>query len=98
MLQLRDLMALPDALVRESCRRSLKRLSVVLHIHAQAQWGARELSIVNAEGEQVLIPGFLWPAWRLAECGQTFDTLVNLYLSYEEVNLIGANMAGATRQ
>ncbi|KAL8274070.1 hypothetical protein Esti_001912 [Eimeria stiedai] len=81
---LRDLLALPDAAVRESCSRSLKRLSVILHIHARAHWGGREMSMKNAEGEPVLIPGFLWPAWRLAECEVPFESLVALYLSYEQ--------------
>ncbi|KAL8446776.1 hypothetical protein Emed_004778 [Eimeria media] len=81
---LRDLLALPDVAVKECCRRSLKRLSVILHIHAQAHWGSREVTMTNAEGEPVMIPGFLWPAWRLAECEVPFDSIVALYLSYEQ--------------
>lgn len=41
--------------------------------------------MMNAEGEPIQIPPFLWPAWRMVECGQSFDTLVGLYLSFEEV-------------
>ncbi|OEH74170.1 hypothetical protein cyc_04380 [Cyclospora cayetanensis] len=82
--QLRDLLALPDAPVRDSCSRSLKRLCVVLHLHAQSQWGDRDVGMLNAEGEIVHIPGFLWPAWRLAECGQSFPALIDLYLSFEQ--------------
>lgn len=81
-------MALPDAAVRQSCSRSLKRLGVVLHLHAHAHWADNEVTMLNAEGESVLIPGFLWPAWRLAECGQTFDALVNMYLSFEQVSTL----------
>ncbi|XP_026190928.1 uncharacterized protein LOC34620921 [Cyclospora cayetanensis] len=81
---LRDLLALPDAPVRDSCSRSLKRLCVVLHLHAQSQWGDRDVGMLNAEGEIVHIPGFLWPAWRLAECGQSFPALIDLYLSFEQ--------------
>ncbi|CDJ35573.1 uncharacterized protein EMH_0027000 [Eimeria mitis] len=86
---LKDLLALSDVAVRESCARSLKRLSVVLHVYARSQWGNsnKEVTMVNAEGEAVEIPAFLWPAWRLAECGQPFDTLINLYLSLEEDEL-----------
>ncbi|KAL8432418.1 hypothetical protein Efla_000195 [Eimeria flavescens] len=80
---LRDLLALPDPAVRECCSRSLKRLSVVLHMHAQTHWSGREVSMTNAEGETVVIPGFTWPAWRLAECGVPYGTLAELYLSYE---------------
>ncbi|CDI74899.1 hypothetical protein, conserved [Eimeria praecox] len=84
---LKDLMALPDTAVRESCSRSLKRLSVVLHVYARTQWGNKEVTMANAEGENVQIPAFLWPAWRLAECGQSFDTLISLYLSFEDDEL-----------
>lgn len=79
-------MALPDVSVRDSCSRSLKRLSVVLHVYSLTQWGnTKEVTMINAEGEDVQIPVFLWPAWRLAECGQSFDCLVGLYSSFEEV-------------
>lgn len=78
-------MALPDAAVRESCDRSLKRLCVVLHIHAHSRWDDGEVAMVNAEGETVQIPGFLWPAWCLAECGKSYSSLIDLYLSFEQV-------------
>ncbi|CDJ39363.1 hypothetical protein, conserved [Eimeria tenella] len=81
---LKHLMALPDAAVRESCDRSLKRLCVVLHIHAHSRWDDGEVAMVNAEGETVQIPGFLWPAWCLAECGKSYSSLIDLYLSFEQ--------------
>ncbi|KAL8447768.1 hypothetical protein Emag_004176 [Eimeria magna] len=49
-----------------------------------AHWGSREMTVTNAEGEAVRIPGFLWPAWRLAECEVPFESIVALYLSYEQ--------------
>ena len=86
LLQLRDLMALPDAAVRESCSRSLERLCSILHEHANSNWQEGEIAMTNAENISVLIPSYLWPAWKLAECGQTFGDLVNVYLLIEEVS------------
>lgn len=84
--QLEELLALPDIVVKECCSQSLKRLCSVLHIHANKQWGDGEVVMVNADGNQTAIPGFMWPPWRLAECKQPFKSLINLYLSISQVS------------